>query len=189
MNFSIQRAVPVTLVAFDAHLKEKNNVLLTWATSQEINTAGFDVEMSTDGQQFNKLSFVNGHGNSSLTQQYQFPVDNLAAGTYFFRLKIIDINGQFSYSNVQKLTISASNHSASIYPNPTNNYFKLNPGQYTDKVFSIKIIDLVGKVVLSYPAKKYAAGFEVNAAGIPNGVYHVIIMGNDFSETLKLVKL
>jgi hypothetical protein len=189
VDFAIQGSVPVSLLTFDAHAKEKYNVLLTWATSQEINTTGFDIEISSDGQQFNNLGFVNGHGNSSVTQQYQYQVDNLAVGTYFFRLKIIDLNGQYIYSNVQKLTISASNQSASIYPNPTNNYFKLNPGQYTDKVFSIKIIDLVGKVVLSFPAKKYTAGFEINASGIPDGVYHVILMGNDFSETLKLVKL
>lgn len=185
----VSSTVPVTLLTFEARAKEKNNVVLTWETSQEINTAGFDVEISSNGQQFTKSGFVNGHGNSSISQKYQYSVNDLAAGIYFFRLKVIDNNGQYNYSQVVKQTISANSLSAFIYPNPTTQNFKINAGNFSDKSFSIKIVDQIGKVVLSFPNQKYDAGRQFNTSGIPAGVYHVILTGNDFNETLKLIKL
>lgn len=188
-NFTISSTLPVTLLSFDAKLSAQNGVMLFWKTSQEINNKGFEVEISTDGRQFTKLGYVNGAGNASEAQQYQFPVNDLARGTYFFRLRQVDIDGSHSYSKLLKVTINASAQPAVVYPNPANNNVSIDPGKYAEQVFSIKIVNQVGQVMQFYPAQKYAAGFELKTNSLPKGIYHVILTGSGFQETIKVVKL
>ncbi|MGN6437262.1 MAG: reprolysin-like metallopeptidase [Agriterribacter sp.] len=188
-DFTISSTLPVSLLTFEATLKDKNDVRLTWNTAQEINNEGFDIEISQDGQQFSKLAFIKGAGNSSSIQQYQYLVRGLANGTYFFRLKQVDIDGKFTYSKVLQVVINGILQSSLIYPNPTTNTIRIDPGQHTGKVFSIRITDLTGRTILTLPAQKYSRGFEVNTGGLTNGIYHVVFTGNDFIETHKLIKL
>lgn len=188
-DFTISSTLPVSLLTFEARVKDKNDVLLTWKTAMEINNAGFDVEISQNGQQFTKLGFVASLGNSSSIQQYQYLASDLANGTYFFRLKQVDIDGKFTYSKVLQIVIKDVQQAAIIYPNPANKSIRIDPGQYTDKVFSIHIVDQVGKTIMILPAQKYTPGFEINTSGLSKGIYHIVLTGSHFIETLKLVKL
>lgn len=188
-DFSISSTLPVSLLSFEAQLKDNNDVLLFWQTAQEINNKGFDIEISQDGQLFSKSGFVNGAGNSSTVQQYQYPVTGLANGAYFFRLKQMDSDGKFVYSKVVRVVINVIGQRILIYPNPTDNTVRFDPGKYTGKLFSIQIVDQVGRTVLAMPSQKYTPGFEININGLSKGVYHVILTGTDFKETLKLMKL
>ena len=188
-DFTISSTLPVSLLAFEARVKDKNDVLLTWKTTMEINNAGFEIEISKDGQQFSKLDFVPGLGNSTSAQQYQYLVPDLENGTYFFRLKQLDIDGKFTYSKMLQVVIKDVQQPAIIYPNPTEKSVRINPGKHTNKVFSIRIVDQVGKTIMNLPAKKYTPGFEINTSGLSKGIYHFLLTGDDFIETIKLVKL
>ncbi len=98
--------LPVELTSFNASIKN-TDVVLNWETATEINNYGFEIEKRVDNSvseqndlHWQKIGFVRGHGNSNSPKVYNFTDKNLIGGTKFnYRLKQIDINGNFEYSN------------------------------------------------------------------------------------------
>ncbi|NIJ55472.1 zinc-dependent metalloprotease [Dyadobacter arcticus] len=190
VNFGITTALPVTLAAFNVELKGKNNASLTWETSEETNNKGFDIEMSPDARNFVKVGFVDGNGDSKITQQYHYSINDLAGGNYYFRLKQLDYDGKFEYSQIRNLAVISSSDVLSIYPNPTSGKLKFNPDMHKNQAFSIQVANQSGKVVLSLPASaSYTNGYELDASSLASGLYHIVIQGANFTENLKFVKL
>ena len=88
-----------------------------------MNNYGFEIERSSNNETFTRFSFVRGSGNSNSDKHYTFTDNNLLNGTYYYRLKQIDTDGEFSYSNVVKATIDYTPNSFALsqnYPNPFN---------------------------------------------------------------------
>ena len=112
--------LPVELVSFDAVLDE-SSVSLSWETASETNNAGFDVEQRFNGS-FQKIAFVPGQGTTNELQSYTYRVDNLSVGEHAFRLKQVDFDGTFEYSN--PVTVSIQSPAGLVlseaYPNPFN---------------------------------------------------------------------
>lgn len=182
--------LPVTLVAFNVELKQKNTASLTWKTTQETNNSGFDIEMSNDAHKFIKVGSVEGKGDSKVLNTYAYTVTDLSAGNYYFRLKQLDFDGKFEYSTIRALTILGLDNIAFLYPNPSNGKLKLNAGTHQNEAFTIRILNESGKEVLSLPAStEYAKGMEINVSSLPSGLYNVTIHGAAFVENLKFVKL
>ncbi len=118
-QFSIGNSIsvlPVELISFNASLYEGDKVLVAWSVNTEINFFGYDVESSVDGIHFNKIGFVESNHSSS----YNFIDNNPIPGLNYYRLKLLDKDGTFSYSMVRVVKISStSNNVITIYPNPT----------------------------------------------------------------------
>jgi hypothetical protein len=190
VNFTIGTPMPVTLVSFQATVKQKNTALLTWETSEEKSNAGFEIEMSPDARKFVNAGFVDGNGDSKIRHQYQYSVGELAAGTYYFRLKQLDYDGKFEYSQIRSLEIAGTGDLVSIFPNPTSGKLRFNPNMRQNQAFSIQITNQSGKVVLSLPAStSYANDFELDATPFATGLYHITLQGANFTERLKFMKL
>ncbi|MCB9250452.1 MAG: hypothetical protein H6613_18845 [Ignavibacteriales bacterium] len=109
---SYNPALPVELTAFTANLNS-NKVELLWQTATEVNNYGFDVErqkkeVSSQNSVWEKLAFVEGHGNSNSPKSYSF-TDNTsnASGKFLYRLKQIDIDGTFEYSDAVEINLGA----------------------------------------------------------------------------------
>ncbi len=101
ISLEVTNALPVTLLNFSGEVNGKQN-WLHWATASEENNTGFEVQRSNDGYSFNKVGFVNtkaANGNSDLKLNYDFS-DIGFASTNYYRLKQIDKDGKFSYSNI-----------------------------------------------------------------------------------------
>ena len=97
--------MPVELTTFTASVKN-NSVLLNWQTATEINNYGFEIqksEVSSQNSEFETVGFVDGHGNSNSPKEYSFKDENITAGTYKYRLRQIDNDGQFKYSKVVEI--------------------------------------------------------------------------------------
>ena len=105
--------LPVELVFFQATVTNDNKVLLEWLTATETNNYGFEVQRKVFSQQsavsnneFEKIGFVTGNGNSSSTKNYSYVDNTLSGGSQFaYRLKQIDNNGTFSYSSIQEVEL------------------------------------------------------------------------------------
>lgn len=80
-------------------------VLLEWETATEVNNYGFDVEASNDNKNWNVIGFVDGHGNSNSPKSYSFVVKD---GSQYYRLKQIDTDGGFEYSDVVEVAAELS---------------------------------------------------------------------------------
>ena len=121
--------VPVEFISFTSSI-DKNNVTLNWTTATETNNMGFEVERkqvfssqsSVHNENWVRIDFVTGSGTTTKSQTYSFVDNNLSAGKYQYRLKQIDFDGSFEYSN----TIDVEIISPDIftleqnYPNPFN---------------------------------------------------------------------
>ena len=92
--------LPIKLVSFDVERMGENSAMLEWKTSSELNNEYFQVEHSTDAQHFIPIADIPGARNSYNLLTYQFLHNNLKEGSQFYRLKQVDYDGTFEYSNI-----------------------------------------------------------------------------------------
>jgi type IX secretion system substrate protein len=132
--------LPIELLNFNG-FAEKGYNLLEWTTTTEINNDYFEIEKSNDGVLFNKIDILDGAGNSSVNKFYQYKDNNPNSGISYYRLKQVDYNGTFSYSNVVavKQSIGAE---VSIFPNPTVGKVKLNFVSKYEGTYKITVYDI-----------------------------------------------
>ena len=113
--------IPVELSSFKSAILN-HNIQLTWTTLSETNNYGFEIERSSDGINFVKIGFVEGNGTTAEEHSYSFVDQDLTSGVYYYRLKQIDFDGSFTYSEI--LTVEVKIPDSYIleqnYPNPFN---------------------------------------------------------------------
>ena len=120
-NIASKRTTPVELIALDAIL-EADYVVLNWQTASETNNYGFEVQRKFESEKFEKIGFVKGAGTTNELHSYSFIDTDIGAGEYNYRLKQIDTDGQFVYSNSVQVTIEGPQTFVlhQNYPNPFN---------------------------------------------------------------------
>jgi len=172
-------ALPVSLVSFTAQYQD-NHVNLNWATASEQNNAYFDVERSLDATNWTSVGQVQGHGTSDVYNNY-VDVDNLQgvipSGTFYYRLKQVDFNGNFIYSMIRSVDISSSPSAISAYPNPTNNILNISWASNSEDNTILRLINTVGTTV--YEQTVRGMGIiqkQVDMTGLADGVYYLQIM-------------
>src|SRR5258708_1212742 len=190
-NLIIQKPgvlLPLDLLSFDAHTGNAGNELL-WTTAHEVNTRHFIIERSSDGIQFQTIGIVAAQQNYSGNTHYQF-TDNAPSSVNFYRLKMVDADGSFSYSAVKKLS-SAASVSISCYPNPVVDYVNVRIGQSSGPVY-YSLVTLDGKVMQSGKIQADAAGQSVslNLSAASKGIYLVRVQQEDMTgtQTFKILK-
>jgi hypothetical protein len=186
---------PVELTSFSYNLID-SQVELNWTTATEINNYGFSIErLSTSlGTNWETIAFVQGNGNSNSPKDYYFVDKNVTNGKYSYRLKQIDNDGQFEYSNVLKVDISAPQEFVLYqnYPNPfnpsTNIQYKISNRQFVIlKVYNILGNEVATLVNMEKPAGTYE--FIFNRTDLVSGVYFYQLQAGDFVMTRKMVLL
>lgn len=188
-------ALPVELTSFSA-VQFNNSVKLLWETATEVNNYGFDIERksSIDINIWEKIGFVEGHGNSNSPKSYQF-IDNsnLISGDYYYRLKQIDNNGEFEYSDAVKVTITIPENFAlkQNYPNPFNPATTIKFTLPESGFVNLTIYNTLGEEVAVLINKQMEAGSyakEFNAAGLPSGTYiYRIRVGDKYTSEKKML--
>ncbi len=149
-TFSTTVVLPVEIVSFTAAKLDGNKVAISWQTAVEINCDHFEVEKSTDGKTFTTISKVAAAGNSSVSKSYTANdvLENNTTATYY-RLKTVDKNGDFGYSNIQSINTKVNTTLNSIYPNPAKKGQDINVELTSDKEQNINfvLINGQGKIV------------------------------------------
>ncbi len=184
--------LPVELSSF-THTLNKRDVELKWATSFEINNAGFEVQRKKESGDFIKIAFVAGKGNSGTLNNYNYSDRFLESGKYYYRLKQIDLNGNYKYYDLNTFieigTPSKYNLSQN-YPNPFNPLTRINYDLPAANFVSIKVYDARGCEVQTLVNQKQNSGsyyIDFNAASLSSGIYFYKIDAGDFKETKKMV--
>ena len=140
--------LPIELIHFSATPKDNDYVLLNWQTATEIDNDFFVIERSTNGLLWEELTKVDGAGNSFTTLNYSVKDNEPHLGISYYRLKQVDFNGQFSYSEIASVTIEDQMSSkVNIFPNPTNNLITIEGNQ--DELEQIEVYTLLGKNITS----------------------------------------
>jgi photosystem II stability/assembly factor-like uncharacterized protein len=183
--------VPVELVSFTAEVYG-GNVNLSWITATEINNSGFAIERrNTGNEQWTNVGFVNGNGNSTEIRYYSFTDNSVSVGEYFYRLKQLDYNGNFTYSKEVEITIlPVSEYTLKQnYPNPFNPSTKIAFSIPSSSFVSLKVFDILGNEINTLVNRELTQGsYEVqfNGTDLPSGVYFYNLTAGDFSKTMKM---
>ncbi len=187
-----QESLPVELTAFDALVFE-GDVQLNWATASETNNARFEVEYQFEEGVFETMGFVAGAGTTIESQLYSFTVDGLAAGRYGFRLKQVDYDGTFDYSDVVYVDLLPQQHSLQQnYPNPFNPQTHIAFQLPAAREVTLEVFDLLGRRISVLVNGVLEAGDHAvtfNAGDLPNGTYMYRLTAGEFVEMKSMVLL
>ena len=182
--------IPVELASFTAAVDE-NSVTLNWSTATETNNSGFNIERKTplDEHWFN-VGFVPGYGTTTERKSYSFADENLEMGSYSYRLKQIDLDGTFKYSEAVLVEVSSPENSSLLqnYPNPFNPNTTIGFSIPQTSNVRIEIFNIVGEQVATLVNNTLDAGYHkinFNASSLPSGsyIYRIIANGKDNSFT------
>ncbi|MCY7420417.1 MAG: DUF6531 domain-containing protein [Chitinophagaceae bacterium] len=178
--------LPINWLYFNGKTVEKNNIL-EWATSFEKNSKQYNVERSLDGTTFSRIGMVKAAGNSSQSTNYQYKdynIDRLPGETTYYRLKQINIDGTFTYSNIIKLTYKRNGNVRSIvYPNPTEGSVMLVIRDNTLFGSEAGVYDINGKLLEKI---KITSGNQIVSLGKYLAATYFIKLKN--GEVLKVIK-
>jgi len=184
---------PVELVSFSANAIG-NKIRLSWQTETEINNQGFDVQKSTDQNEFFTIGFVEGHGTTTESQAYSYLDKNVFTGNYKYRLKQIDFDGTFEYSDVIEVEV-ASPITFSLgqnYPNPFNPSTTIKYSMPSSEFVTLKVYDVLGNEVAALVNEEKQEGIfdiKLNATTLPSGTYFYQLKAGSFVETKKMILL
>ena len=188
----IDDPLPVELNSFNAKVKQ-GDVELLWQTKTEVNNYGFEVERKSEGNVWQKISFVKGNGNSNSPKDYSFIDRNLTDGSqYTYRLKQLDNDGKFSYSDEVEVEVLPTQYELfQNYPNPFNPSTKIKFSLPEDSRVVINIYNMLGEKVMELVNSEFKAGYhqvQLNSSrGLASGVYIYSIVANNFSAVKKMV--
>ncbi len=178
--------VPVTWLYFNGKNEGTDNIL-NWATATEQNSSRFEIERSLTGNNFSKIGSVAAAGNSPTARSYSYTdnkIDRLNSSVFYYRLKQIDNNNQFSYSNIVRLNYNVKAVEKTIvYPNPTSGQVMITLG--SEKLIGtwLSVYDEAGKLVSKLKIK--AQNQPVDLSQFVNGIYLIKLQNN---EVLRIIK-
>ena len=192
----MEGALPVSLSVFEALLDDQT-AHLTWETASETNNAGFEVEQAgpyTD-ESWNALAFIGGQGTTIETSRYSYSVPGLTPGIHRFRLKQIDFDGTFAFSDIISVHVDLQGRHAlsGAYPNPFNPQTRLNLTLQNSEWVTIELFDLKGSKITTLFEGRIEAqsseAFLIDGAPLVSGTYVVRVRGESFVETRKITMI
>lgn len=181
--------LPVELTSFTGSVVD-GKVNLTWTTKTETNNSGFEVQRKDAGQ-FQTIGFVEGNGTSATEANYSFVDSKSLSGKVEYRLKQVDFDGSFEYSNVimVDVEIPVEFSLSQNYPNPFNPVTTISYQLPVEGFVSLKVFDVLGNEVSSLVNRQQEAGkYQVNFEGknLASGIYVCRLQAGEFVSMIKM---
>jgi hypothetical protein len=185
--------LPVKWLTFNATKIDKNNIQLAWSTASETNNNGFEIERSFDAKNFTNIGFVKGAGTSNKLNNYSFIDANSNGFDVYYRLKQIDFDGKFNYSNIVKIsnTDNGTFDIINVQPNPFDNELNIKVNSVSDKNIQLLIYDSKGALISERNVSAILGLNTINidnANGLPKGFYVLKVTQGGMTKAVKLVK-
>lgn len=176
-------SLPVTLISFNA-TKEGKTAQLAWKTSNETKSSHFEVEHSTTAKKWAVAATVKTFNAGEANQEYTQAVKSVKNGVNYFRLKMVDLDGSYSYSNIRSLEFSGIDEELVTFgPNPSTDYFTINASD-AFKLESVKLYDRSGRMVYSSGA---LVDKTVSVKNLASGIYVLKLTAKDGEVNTKKV--
>ncbi len=182
-------ALPVELTTFKA-TRNDQDVVLQWTTASETNNSGFEVQHKLQSEDtWSTLSFVDGAGTTSRSQDYRFQASSLEYGAHQFRLAQVDQDGSQSTTETVEveLTLDQAYEISKVYPNPVQQSGTINLAVRKDQQVTVRLYDLLGREQGVLFDQNLSANqnesVRLNANRFPSGQYFLRVEGEEFQTT------
>jgi choice-of-anchor B domain-containing protein len=183
-------SAPVELTRFEASALEKT-ALLQWTTAAEYQNKAFDIEYSTDINNWETMASIPARGGLDVTTAYEFETPVLRAGTYYFRLRQIDNNGKTSFSPVRSVVILAEKYQLSLRPNLVQDYCELVVRTNSPFSATLEIWNAAGQIVIASRTLECEqdTNWPLDVSTLATGRYFLKIHSSEGSQVLPFQKL
>jgi len=173
---SIPGSLPVEWLSFDATVLATGAVQLDWATAQEHNSDRFEVERSVDGRSFTHLGSVAAAGQATEISRYQYLDAQPPRGTVYYRLRQVDWDGRFHYSELRQATPQRSAAPAvQLYPNPATEVVMVR-GLIPGESYRLRIVDPSGRTLQQVSlSEQPSSEWSLSLGALKPGLYQILV--------------
>ncbi len=185
MAFTISAIMPIDLLEFNAE-NINTGIKLSWLTYKEIDNNLFEIQRLIEGEGFKAIGEIKGGGTSFEQNQYDFLDNNPYNGVNYYRLKQINLDGSFVFTNI--VSASFTNDKTSklkIIPTLANDYIDLNNINGDGKVI---IINSMGLAIKQMNTHKDVNKLTIDITDLLSGPYFLIYSTSENTETQKFIK-
>ncbi len=183
-------ALPLTLLSFNGTVRNEE-ADLTWRTSSEINVKQFELERSSDGSRFEKVTIIKAI-NTSGQHDYRYTdagFSKLMVPYVYYRLRMVDLDGSYQYSKVVRLVQPNLISTVKVYPNPVKDILQIQVQSVAAGDFTLRVVDAQGRLMLS---RKYGVATGAQTLTLPvqtlaKGWYVLVMVQAD--GTMREVKI
>ncbi len=181
-------ALPVELMDFKA-IKKDETSLLSWKTASEENNDYFAIEHSLNGVDFREIGIIQGAGNSTEINTYQFIHTSPNNGSNYYRLRIVDFSGKAEYSSVEVLEFGHANLNISIRPNVSKNNVTLISNIEFNSDVKIEVVNSAGQLMQMLRLPEGAQQLDINIAELAAGNYFVKVTDQNKTYNSRFIKI
>jgi hypothetical protein len=184
--------VPVELTSFTA-TAQLDEVVLNWVTATETNNQGFEIQRKKNNSDWEKIDFVEGHGTTTETSEYAYidDISTVQSTSFAYRLKQIDFDGSFEYSDMVEVQLAPTEFKLSQnYPNPFNPTTTIQYSVPEKSMITLSVYNVIGQEIAVLVNEEKEVGtynIEFNAANLTSGIYIYKLQSKHFTETRKMV--
>lgn len=178
-----EAVLPVHLLDFTA-TKQKTSVLLKWKVENELNLSNYQVERSTDGNIFTIKGKVQAFAGNENIKNYNFTDFQPAIGKNYYRLKMIDNNGIFSYSPIREIDFESSSIIL-LYPNPVQTELKILVYKNNSITNVATVYSIYGQKIIT---KEFSGSLVIPFYTLPSGTYIIVINDGKVEKEFKVIK-
>jgi hypothetical protein len=186
----VANPLPVELLTFKGFNDNGVNII-QWSTATEIDNNFFEVQRSSDGESFEVLGTITGRGTTTTLTEYDFVDTKPNAGNNYYRLRQVDFNGAFEFSNIIKIEVDADGFVFNInpYPNPGNKGKRLRAdyNKTNDNEATILLRDLTGKIMEQAFVNDVTGTVEFNIDNKNPGMYLVEMQQGERKIVKKII--
>lgn len=188
-DFAIEGSLPLRWVSFNAQKVNDGSALLKWSVANKVNNNHFEIERSSDALHFTELSSISAGKNSPLVQTYSYTDIQLPSGTIYYRIKQVDNDGKYSYTNIAKIDFDAHAISWRVAPNPASDHATILFNANATNV-NVYLNDGSGKVIYRniLPSINTGSQLTIPFSNLSKGVYVLRVETGNEIRTEKIIK-
>ncbi|MCB0648923.1 MAG: T9SS type A sorting domain-containing protein [Saprospiraceae bacterium] len=192
--YTTEIVLPIRLQSFTAQKLNYNSSLLNWKSLSEENASHFDIEKSLDAENWVKVGTEKTRGSLNYGAEYSFVDENAVMlrndeNNVYYRLKMVDNDGSFQYSDVRLVTFERSLTDVEVYPNPSHEFFNWKMGVGDTQVHDaqLQLFDMTGKLVKKQTVSANGIS-KVDIAELETGLYNIVVKHEDQIYRKRIIK-
>lgn len=166
--------------------RSNNNVVLTWSTAMEHDSRNFEIQRSLDGTNWSVIAIMLGAGNSSSVQQYTYTDKNMTAAVAYYRIRQVDLNGNYDYSTVKTIRANEATPTTKVYV--TGNTVNIEFNKEVKNPVTVRIINMNGQVIGQRDNQQASYRISIDMKNHVTGMYLVQLNDNaGWNEVKKVI--